>query len=68
MTVEGCDFETLLALAEQMPRERFEQIKITRPNFAAWLDLQHAAVCMKRPCAPWQQALSLAASNLSARG
>jgi hypothetical protein len=38
LDVMTCDFETLLALAEQMPSERFEQIKHARPDFAAWLD------------------------------
>ncbi len=52
MRVEDCDFETLLALADQMPRERFEQIKTEQPDFAAWLNLQRAAVCMERS---WQQ-------------
>ncbi len=37
MDVMTCDFDTLLALAEQMPSERFEQIKVARPEFAAWL-------------------------------
>ena len=37
-TLGDCDFETLLALAEQMPPERFEQLKVERPDFAAWLD------------------------------
>lgn len=35
--VMTCDFETLLALADQMPAERFEQIKVARPDFAEWL-------------------------------
>jgi hypothetical protein len=38
LDVLTCDFETLMALAEQMPSERFEQIKQARPDFAAWLD------------------------------
>ncbi len=38
MDVMTCDFATLLALADQMPRERFEQIKSDRPDFARWLD------------------------------
>ena len=33
-----CGFETLLALEDQVPLERFEQIKLARPDFAAWLD------------------------------
>ncbi len=36
-TLGNCDFDTLLALAEQMPPERFEQLKVERPDFAAWL-------------------------------
>ena len=36
--VYTCDFETLLALEEQMPPERFEQLKIERPDFAEWLE------------------------------
>ena len=35
-----CDFETLLALEDQMSRERFEQIKQERPDFALWLNEQ----------------------------
>ncbi len=35
---DDCDFETLVALADQMPRERFEQIKVERPDFARWLN------------------------------
>lgn len=38
LDVMTCDFETLLALEDQMPRERFDQIKAARPNFAAWLN------------------------------
>lgn len=36
--VMTCDFETLLALEQQMPPERFEQIKAARPDFAEWLN------------------------------
>ena len=32
-----CDFE-MLALEDQMSRERFEQIKQERPDFALWLN------------------------------
>lgn len=35
--VMTCSFETLLALEDQMSRERFEQLKIARQDFAAWL-------------------------------
>lgn len=38
MDINTCDFETLAALEDQMPRERFEQIKQERPDFARWLD------------------------------
>jgi hypothetical protein len=38
MDVMTCNFETLVALEDQMPRERFEQIKDERPDFALWLD------------------------------
>jgi hypothetical protein len=42
MHVNDCDYETLLALADQMSCERFNQIKLERPEFAAWLDMRHA--------------------------
>lgn len=38
--VMTCDFETLFAIADQMPRERLEQIKLARPDFAEWLRLR----------------------------
>jgi hypothetical protein len=38
MDVMTCDFQTLASLEDQMPRERFEQIKRERPDFAAWLN------------------------------
>jgi hypothetical protein len=38
LSVCDCDFLTLLALEDQMPRERFEQIKVERPDFAQWLE------------------------------
>lgn len=38
LDVLTCDFETLLAIAQQMPPERFEQIKIERPDFVTWLN------------------------------
>lgn len=37
LDVMTCDLETLLALADQMPRERWEQIKVARPDLAQWL-------------------------------
>jgi hypothetical protein len=42
LDVMTCAFETLLALEDQMPRERWEQIKISRPDFARWLDARRA--------------------------
>jgi hypothetical protein len=42
MDVMTCDFETLLALEEQMPSERFEQLKIDRPDFAQWLNAKRS--------------------------
>lgn len=36
-SVSDCNFETLLALADQMPRERFEQLRTERPDFDRWL-------------------------------
>ena len=44
MHVNDCDYETLLALADQMPRERFDQIKEERPDFSAWLDVRHVTI------------------------
>lgn len=37
LDVMNCDFEMLLCLEDQMPRERFEQIKAVRPDFGEWL-------------------------------
>ena len=42
-----CDFETLLALEDQMSRERFEQIKQERPDFAFWLN-EHRRGCVQK--------------------
>lgn len=38
LDVSTCSFELLLAIQGQMPAERFEQIKIERPDFAEWLN------------------------------
>lgn len=38
LDVLTCSFEVLLAIAQQMPPERFEQIKAARPDFAAWIN------------------------------
>ena len=43
-----CDFETLLALEDQMSRERFEQIKQERPDFALWLSEQRQGCGQKK--------------------
>ena len=42
-SVSDCSFETLLALADQMPRERFEQIRVERPDFDRWLQRRFAS-------------------------
>ena len=42
-----CDFETLLALEDQMSRERFEQIKQERLDFALWLNEQRQGCAQK---------------------